>query len=59
MFLTNLDFSHCQIGDEGCLAIAAARPSALRWLSIEHSRATEVGVKALQQALPELRVTSA
>ena len=56
--LTSLDFSHCQIGDEGCLAIAEARPSALRWLSIEHSRATELGVKALQAALPEVRLTT-
>jgi hypothetical protein len=56
--LTSLDFSHCQIGDEGCLAIAEARPAALRWLSVEHSRATEVGVNALKQALPGLRLTT-
>ena len=54
--LTGLDFSHCQIGDEGCLAIAAARPPALRWLSIENSRATGLGVDALKQALPLVRL---
>jgi uncharacterized protein (TIGR02996 family) len=51
--LRTLDLSHCQIGDEGCEAIAQGRLSGLKELRLEQSRITARGALALA-ALPGL-----
>lgn len=51
--LRELDLSHCQIGDEGCEAIAGGRLSGLKVLRLDQSRITAKGALRLA-AMPGL-----